>query len=84
MILYLAGGFHFSNKVENELELGKHLVTKYNKYNRLATYFYEQDAANIMEATHSIQGELDEDKGTFGGNTKGNASSRRKINRRSD
>ena len=49
MKLYLAGGFHFSNNVESETKLAKHLLEKYGRYNRLATFYYEKDANNIFE-----------------------------------
>lgn len=77
MILYLAGGFHFSNKVENEKELGSHLLNKYDRYNRLATFYYKEDASNIIQSME----ELNENKGTAGHNTKGNA--RRRLKKRS-
>lgn len=60
MILYLAGGFHFSNKVESEKQLAEHLIAHYNRYNRLGTFFYEKDAKNIL----TVMEELNEDKGT--------------------
>lgn len=77
MILYLAGGFHFSNKVENEKALGSHLIKKYGKYNRLATFFYNKDALNIQQSVDELKEETNEDKGTVGSNTKGNARRRR-------
>ena len=48
MILYLAGGFHFSSSVETEQKLAEHLIDKYGRYNRLATFYYEKDANNII------------------------------------
>lgn len=58
MILYLAGGFHFSNTVESEKKLAEHLISSYNTYNRLATFYYEKDARNIL----TVMEELNEDK----------------------
>jgi len=58
MILYLAGGFHFSNKVETEKELGTHLLNKYGRYNRLATFFYGKDAMNIQQAIGELDGKV--------------------------
>jgi hypothetical protein len=60
MILYLAGGFHFSNTVESEKSLADHLLINYNRYNRLATFYYEKDAKNIL----TVMEELDEHTGT--------------------
>ena len=54
MILYLAGGFHFSNTVESEKTLAKHLLTHYNRYNRLATFYYERDAKNIIQVMEEM------------------------------
>ena len=54
MLLYLAGGFHFSNSVETEKELALHLLSKYNCYKRLATYFYEKDAKNILTVVEEL------------------------------
>lgn len=80
MILYLAGGFHFSNKVENEKKLGEHLLNKYGRYNRLATFYYKKDADNIILSVE----ELSENKRTSGHNTKGNPRSRLKKRSRPD
>ena len=54
MKIYLAGGFHFSNKVESEMKLAKHLTEKYGRYNRLCTFYYKKDADNILETTRRI------------------------------
>jgi len=54
MILFLAGGFHFSNTVESEKKLAEHLVTHYNRYNRLATFYYEKDAKNILTVMEEV------------------------------
>lgn len=75
MILYLAGGFHFSNKVETERALGIHLLYKFNKYNRLATFYYRKDAKNIQLAVEELSYEH---KGIIENNTKGDAISRLK------
>lgn len=56
MILYLAGGFHFSNKVESETELAEHLISKYGRYNRLGTFYYKKDSDNIMETKRRVDG----------------------------
>lgn len=63
MILYLAGGFHFSNSVESENMLAEHLLSKYNSYKRLATFFYEKDAGNIIQVMEELNGnkEITED-----------------------
>ena len=50
MILYLAGGFHFSNKLETEVELREDLLNRYGRYNRLATFYYKDDAINILKS----------------------------------
>jgi len=80
MILYLAGGFHFSNKVETEKELGEYLLEKYEKYNRLATFYYKKDAINIQKAVK----EINENKKSVGRNSKSNARRRIKISRSSN
>ncbi len=54
MILYLAGGFHFSNKVESETKLAKHLIDKYGRYNRLGTFYYKKDSDNILATKEVI------------------------------
>lgn len=54
MILYLAGGFHFSNSVKSEKSLADHLLTKYNKYQRLGTFFYTKDADNIIQVMEEV------------------------------
>ena len=59
MVLYLAGGFHFSNTVESEKMLAENLLVHYNRYNRLATFYYEKDARNII----TVMEELNGDKG---------------------
>jgi outer membrane lipopolysaccharide assembly protein LptE/RlpB len=56
MILYLAGGFHFSNTVESEKTLADHLLKQYNRYNRLATFYYEKDAKNIITVMEEVNG----------------------------
>lgn len=57
MIMYLAGGFHFSNKVETEMELAKHLIEKYGRYNRLCTFYYSKDSNNILEVKRRLDNE---------------------------
>jgi outer membrane lipopolysaccharide assembly protein LptE/RlpB len=54
MILYLAGGFHFSNTLETEGKLAEHLIENYGKYQRLATFFYEKDAKNIIFTVEKV------------------------------
>lgn len=54
MKLYLAGGFHFSNKVESEMELANHLLKKYGRYNRLGTFYYKKDSNNILETKRRL------------------------------
>jgi len=56
MVIYLAGGFHFSKKPESEMKLAKHLMEKYGRYNRLCTFYYETDANNILETKRSLDG----------------------------
>ena len=62
MILYLAGGFHFSNKVETETELAKHLIDKYGRYNRLGTFYYKKDSDNILATKEVIDNETNPTK----------------------
>jgi hypothetical protein len=54
MLLYLAGGFHFSNSVESEKKLAEHLLKKYDSYKRLGTFFYEKDAVNIIQVVEEL------------------------------
>lgn len=56
MKLFLAGGFHFSNKVESEMKLAEHLIAKYGRYNRLCTFYYEKDSNNILETKRRLDG----------------------------
>jgi len=56
MLIYLAGGFHFSNKVESEMKLAEHLLERYGRYNRLCTFYYRKDAGNIL----TVKRQLDE------------------------
>lgn len=53
MLLYLAGGFHFSNKLESEEKLKKELLNKFGKYNRLATFYYKNDADVIIKSVEN-------------------------------
>jgi hypothetical protein len=64
MKLYLAGGFHFSNSVESETELAKHLIKKYGRYNRLATFYYKKDADNILTVKENLDENGRTDKST--------------------
>jgi hypothetical protein len=54
MLLYLAGGFHFSNSVESEKKLADHLLKKYDSYKRLGTFFYKKDAVNIIQVMEEL------------------------------
>jgi len=54
MILFLAGGFHFSSKEENERELAEYLLKQHGEYNRLATFFYEKDANIIIKVVKKL------------------------------
>ncbi len=56
MRIYLAGGFHFSNKIESEMKLAEHLIKKYGRYNRLCTFYYEKDADVILETKRRLDG----------------------------
>jgi len=49
MILYLAGGFHFSKDIASESKLADHLIERYGRYNRLCTFYYTKDADNIIK-----------------------------------
>lgn len=62
MILYLAGGFHFSNSVETETKLAEHLVSSYGRYQRLATFFYQKDANNIISTMEIVNADQKTDK----------------------
>jgi len=54
MILYLAGGFHFSNTLEAETKLAEHLIKNYERYQRLATFYYQKDAKNIISTVGKV------------------------------
>lgn len=54
MRVYLAGGFHFSNTFDTEMELAKELLKRYGKYNRLCTFYYKKDANNILKVKEKL------------------------------